>query len=102
MIGYAAANGTSTDFTLSSAIVGRADVGGNLKAMGPGKVYSGGTASVNLSWSGLAAGQRYYGGVQYIDPANTLLDATVLLVQTNNALPLPPAVARSAPRDPGK
>ncbi|SFL84881.1 S8 family peptidase [Rugamonas rubra] len=102
VIGYAAANGTSTDFTLSSAVVGRADVGGNLKAMGPGKVYSGGTASVNLSWSGLAAGQRYYGGVQYIDPANTLLDTTVLLVQTNNALPLPPAVARSAPSDQGK
>ena len=37
VIGYAAANGVSTDFTLSSAIVTRADVGGNLKGDGSGQ-----------------------------------------------------------------
>jgi hypothetical protein len=96
VVGYAAANGSSTDFSLSSAIVSRSDTGGNLRAMLPSQVYAGGTASVGASWSGLASGQRYLGGVQFLDSTGATATTTVLLVETNNPVPL----ARGASRSP--
>ena len=88
VIGYAPSNGISTHFNLSSDIVTRGEVGGALRALVPSQVYAGGTASVGASWSGLATGQRYYGGVQYMDLSNAVAATTVLLVQTNSPLPL--------------
>ncbi|HEU4845877.1 MAG TPA: S8 family serine peptidase [Burkholderiaceae bacterium] len=102
VIGYAAADGVSTDFTLSSAIVTRADTGGGLKAIGPSKVYVGGTATVAVSWTGLAPGQRYYGGVQYLDLAGNVAATTMIEVETNNPLPLAPASGHRPPTDTGQ
>ncbi|MET3134893.1 hypothetical protein AAKU55_005196 [Oxalobacteraceae bacterium GrIS 1.11] len=88
MVGYAVSNGVSTGFTLSSAVVTRADLGGNLKASLPGKVYSAGSATVVLGWSGLQAGKRYLGGLQLLDLGNNVASTTVLSVETNSPIPL--------------
>ncbi|MFM9437709.1 subtilisin family serine protease [Janthinobacterium sp. CG_23.3] len=88
VIGYAAANGASTDFTLSTAVVGRADVGGNLRVAVPSKVYAAGSATATLSWSGLPSGERYLGAVQFVDPSGATAATTLLSVETNNPLPL--------------
>ncbi|MCU6498892.1 hypothetical protein LPN04_13920 [Rugamonas sp. A1-17] len=98
VVGYAAANGSATDFKLSSAVVTRGDTGGALRAAVPSQVYAGSTASVSASWSGLAAGNRYYGGIQYLGPNGAVAATTVLKVETNSPLPLaqPDRVARNA------
>ncbi|HAT33816.1 MAG TPA: peptidase S8 and S53 subtilisin kexin sedolisin [Janthinobacterium sp.] len=88
MVGYAASNGVATDFTLSSAVVTRSDVGGNLKATAPAKVYAAGSATVVLGWSGLASGKRYVGGMQLFDLNNNLAATTVISVETNQPVPL--------------
>ncbi len=88
VIGYAPANGVSTHFQLSSDVVSRGEIAGALRALVPSQVYAGGAATVGASWSGLASGQRYYGGVQYMDLSSTVAASTVLLVETNNPLPL--------------
>ncbi|CAN7680415.1 S8 family serine peptidase [Pseudoduganella sp. LjRoot289] len=72
---------------LSSWIVTRADVGGKLNVMLPSQVYSGGSATVGITWSGLAPNGRYVGGVQYKDPDGTVQATTVLRVDTNGGLP---------------
>ncbi|MDB5936303.1 MAG: hypothetical protein JWQ01_3647 [Massilia sp.] len=97
VIGYSAANGTSTDFTLSSAVVTSADRGGNFRVLVPTKVYASSTASVNASWSGLAAGKRYAGAMQLLDAAGTVATTTGFLVETNNPVPLSEPTLR-APR----
>ena len=94
VIGYAAANGASTDFTLSSAVVSSADRGGNLRVLVPSKVYAGSTASVSASWSGLAAGKRYAGAMQLLDLAGKPATNTAFLVETNNPVPLSEPVLR--------
>lgn len=101
VIGYTAANGVSTDFTLSSAIVTTADLGGSFRALVPTKVYAGSTATVGVSWSALAAGKRYLGGVQLFDQNNALGSTTVISVETNQPVPLAEPVARAAPVDNG-
>ncbi|SFV14612.1 S8 family peptidase [Pseudoduganella namucuonensis] len=101
VIGYAAANGVSTDYTLSSAIVTTADVGGNFKVMLPSKVIAGSSATVGASWSGLALGKRYLGGVQFLDQNNTLSATTLFNVETSVLIPEPAAVAREKKRDTG-
>lgn len=87
VLGYTAANGSSTDFSLSHAVVTRSDTGGNLKAMLPSQVYAGGSATVALTWSGLASGQRYLGGVQLKDTNSVVAATTALLVETNSPVP---------------
>ncbi|WP_298408350.1 S8 family peptidase [Janthinobacterium sp.] len=87
-IGYEVANGVSTSFGLSSAVVTTADKGGNLKATLPTKVYVGGSATAGVSWSGLETGKRYLGGVVFLDGNNAAASTTVLSVETNNPLPL--------------
>jgi hypothetical protein len=94
VLGYAPANGVATQFTLSSAVVGRGDVGGNLKVTTPGKVYAGSAATVSASWSGLATGKRYLGGVQFLNATGVVSGTTALLVETNNPVP----VALNGPR----
>ncbi|HEX8407158.1 MAG TPA: S8 family serine peptidase [Duganella sp.] len=94
VLAYAPANGVATAYTLSSAVVGRSDVGGNLKVTTPGKVYAGSAATVSASWSGLAVGKRYLGGVQFLNASGAVAGTTALLVETNNPLP----VALTSPR----
>lgn len=94
IIGYTAANGVSTDFTLSSSIVTSADRGGNFKVMAPAQVYAGSTASIGASWSGLPAGKRFAGAMQLIDNTNKLGSTTVFIVETNNPVPLAEPVER--------
>ncbi|MBV6319933.1 S8 family serine peptidase [Duganella violaceipulchra] len=96
VIGYAAANGSATDFKLSSAVVNRSDTGGALRVAVPSQVYAASTASVSASWSGLAAGTRYYGGIQYLGLDSSVAATTVLKVETNNPVPLaqPDRIAR--------
>jgi hypothetical protein len=100
VIGYAIANGVSADYTLSSAVVSRADTG-TVKVSLPSKVYSASTASVGVSWSGLAAGTRYLGGVQLLDLNGATAATTLLNVETNNPVPVPEAVARTKTIDRG-
>jgi hypothetical protein len=95
LIGYELVNGAPAQLTLSSAIVGRGDVGGNLKVALPGKVYGGSTASIGLSWSGLASGKRYVGGVQLFDEGGRLGGTTMLSVDTDNPVPQTAPVART-------
>ncbi|NRR31588.1 S8 family serine peptidase [Oxalobacteraceae bacterium] len=102
VIGYAASNNEATDFTLSSAIVSRSDVGGNLRVQAPSKVYGGSTATVSASWSGLPTGKRYYGGVQYLDLSSSVAATTVLRVETDNPVPQAEGIDRPTKRDNGK
>lgn len=85
LVGNIIANGISTDLLLSQAIVKRGDMGGNLKAGAPGKVYPAGKATVGLSWSGLDAGKRYLGAVQWMDSKGVVAGTTVLAVNPANA-----------------
>jgi hypothetical protein len=94
VVGYTSANGVSTDFTLSSAVVSTSDVGGNLKVSTPARVYAGGTASVPLSWSGLATGKRYLGGVQLLDAAGAVASTTILNIETDDPVPVAASVAK--------
>jgi subtilisin family serine protease len=94
VVGYAPANGVSTNFNLSSAIVSRADVGAAFKAMVPSQVYAGGSATVAASWSGLASGNRYLGGIQFLDANAATAATTVMLVETNSPVPLARGVER--------
>jgi len=82
---------------LSSWIVGAGE-GSSLKVLVPAAVYAGGTASLGLSWSGLAAGTRYVGGVQYLDPNGRVAASNAVRVDTdgavqvlNDAAPVAPA-----------
>ena len=84
--GYALANGTQSDFNLSTWAVTTADKGGNFRLMLPSTVKIGGTATTAVSWSGLAAGKRHLAAMRYlIDGA--VQGTTVLNVETNDPLP---------------
>ena len=76
-----ATNGPST-YRLSSWVVTRSDTGGNFRVMGPSQVYSSGTATVGMAWSGLAADGRYLGAAQFLDLAGAVAATTVLRVET--------------------
>ena len=89
LVGYQIANGVSTNLSLSQAIVKRGDVGGNLKAGAPGQTYAAGKATVGLSWSGLDAGKRYLGAVQWLDSKGVVAGTTVLAVDPKNAPIIP-------------
>ncbi len=99
VMGYASANHQSTDFTLSSAVVTSTDRGGNFRVMVPTKVYSGSTASVSASWSGLAPGKRFAGAMQLLDLAGVPASTTVFQVETNNPVPLAEPEPRPALKD---
>ena len=70
---------------LSSWIVTTSDVGGNLMAVLPPKSISGNNTPVGVSWSNLAANQRYFGGVQFRDPNGAINATTLLRVDTGTA-----------------
>jgi subtilisin family serine protease len=73
---------------LSSWVVSAADASSTLNVMLPGNMTAGGTGTVGISWSGLAAGGRYLGGIQYKDPAGTVVGTTIVQVQPGAAAPL--------------
>ncbi len=84
---------------LSSWIVGASDKGGNFNVLLPAQVYSGGTASVGMSWSGLPMGHRYVGGVQFLDGAGALQATTAVRVETNGGLPLTSGLSGASAKD---
>lgn len=88
LIGYGLENEQSTQTTLNSAVVSTADTGGNFRAAVPPKVYAGSTSSVGVSWSGLATGKRYLGGLRLLDQNNAVQSNTLFLVETNNPIPV--------------
>jgi subtilisin family serine protease len=100
VVGYAAANGQSSDFTLSTVVVTSSDRGGSFKVLVPTKVYAGSTASVSASWSGLPTGKRYAGAMQLLDLVGVLASTTVFQVETNSPMPLGEPVERSSRKDP--
>jgi hypothetical protein len=85
---YASPNATSTH-RLSSWIVGAGDTaGGSFNVLMPATVYTGGTATVGMSWSGLVVGHRYLGAAQYLDAASAPAAATALMIDTTPGTPL--------------
>ncbi|MES2757493.1 MAG: S8 family serine peptidase [Pseudomonadota bacterium] len=72
---------------LSSWVLAPTDVGGNFKVLVPATAYVGGTASVGMSWSGLATGQRFLGAAKF--KVNGMASGTTLVdIQTNDPVPL--------------
>ncbi|MBD8531247.1 MULTISPECIES: S8 family serine peptidase [unclassified Massilia] len=92
--GYNPTGGSST-YTLASWVVAKDETGGNLKVNLPASVFVGGTASAVASWSGLTAGQRYLGAVQYLN-GTTPLSTTLLEVDATNPVPTAGATAKLA------
>lgn len=60
--------GPDANYTLFSWLLGSTDAG-NMTATGPATATIGGTATINLSWSGLTAGTKYLGQVAYLEGA---------------------------------
>lgn len=81
------AGAASMTHSLSSWVVKTGD-GAGLNAFVPTAVYSGGTATVGISWSGLTTGKRYVGGVQFQDAGGTTQATTTLRVSTDGSLPV--------------
>jgi len=84
---------------LSSWIVGPSDKGGNFNVLLPSAVYSGGTATVGLSWSGLPSGHRYVGGVQFTDASGAVQATTAVRVETNGGLPMNTDLSGASAKD---
>ncbi len=87
VISYDNQDRPGSTYTLSSWAVTKTDVGGSFKVLAPATVYAGGTASVGMSWSGLAAGQRFLGAANY-KVGGVDQGLTVVEVHTNDPLPL--------------
>lgn len=85
VLAYAGA--ASMTHSLSSWIVKTGD-GAGLNALVPTTVYSGGSATVGLSWSGLTTGKRYVGGVQFQDAAGVTQATTTLRISTDGSVPV--------------
>lgn len=87
VISYDTEQRPNTTYTLSTWAVSKADVGGNFKVLVPATAYVGGTASVGMSWSGLATGQRYLGAATFkVDGVAQGL--TLVEVHTNDPVPV--------------
>ena len=88
VVAYGTSSGQATmTHSLSSWVVAAGD-GAGLKVLTPQTVYSGGTATVGLSWSGLATGKRYVGGLQYLDAAGNVQATSAVRVSTDGGVPL--------------
>ncbi|SDH36800.1 MULTISPECIES: S8 family peptidase [unclassified Duganella] len=98
VVGWKTPGAAATTFRLSSAVALRGETTGNLRAGVPSQVYLASTASVSASWSGLASGQRYYGGIQLLDTSGGVGATTALLVETNSPIPQVQHPDRSATR----
>ena len=86
---YGSGNGGATmSHKLSSWVVTAADASSSLNVLLPGNVVAGGTATIGVGWSGLAAGKRYLGGFQLKDPGGVVQTNSVVRVDTTGAAPL--------------
>jgi hypothetical protein len=94
VIGYAPVDGNA-DYTLSSWVLAPNAIQGGFKVLLPGVAYLGGTGTVSMSWSGLAAGQRHLGAVRYL-ASGVAQGSTLVEVNTNDPLP-PLTTARAVP-----
>ncbi len=81
-------NSATMTHKLSSWVVTAADASSSLNVLLPGNVVAGGTATIGVGWSGLAAGNRYLGGFQLKDPGGAVQTNTVVRVDTTGAAPL--------------
>jgi hypothetical protein len=81
--GFAPVNGSAT-FKLHIWVLGPTNPG-TLKAFGPSKVYTGGTASVAASWS-VPAGTRYLGVIDYRSAAaGPIIGASTVFIDASAA-----------------
>lgn len=78
----------SLTHSLSSWVVAAGDGGATFNTLLPVQVYLNSSATVGLGWSGLTAGKRYLGAVQFLDAAGTAQAATALRIETNGGLPV--------------
>lgn len=85
VVGYAPVDGQAS-YSLNSWLLSPATVGGGFKVLTPSAATVGGTASVLMSWSGLAPGKRHLGAVQYL-LNGSYQGTTVVEVNTNDPLP---------------
>ncbi|MCE3606449.1 S8 family serine peptidase [Massilia sp. P8910] len=95
VIGYEPAGGQA-DYKLSSWVLPAGATAGNFKALVPAYSYVGGTGTVSMSWSGLAANQRHLGALRYV-VASATQGMTMVEVNTNDPLPQFDAPRRAAP-----
>ncbi len=58
-------DGPDANYTLFHWLLGSTSAG-NMDATGPATVTIGGTATINLTWTGLTAGTKYLGQVGYV------------------------------------
>jgi subtilisin family serine protease len=86
VVGYAPVGGSAT-YKLSSWVLNPGATGGNFKVVAPSMVALGGTASVAISWSGLATGKRHLGSISYLSGA-TPVGTTLVEVDTTDPIPL--------------
>jgi subtilisin family serine protease len=63
-------DGPDANYSLHSWVLGTADAG-NMTVTGPTTATTGGTGTVNLSWTGLDAGKRYLGQIRYMEGTTT-------------------------------
>jgi subtilisin family serine protease len=98
VVGYDHAEGSSSNFTLSSWLVNGNDKGGNFTVSLPSRAYAGRTASAGMSWSGLNPGGRYLAAANYQVGGAATSAFTVLMVEPG-ALASNPAV--TGVRSPG-
>lgn len=87
VLGYKLKNGASTNYTLSYATAIPNDTKGNMKVTAPASVQVGGTSPVVVSWSGLALGAHYLGGVRMANPAGGITAVTELNIDTRDVTP---------------
>jgi subtilisin family serine protease len=72
----------SAQLTLFTWLLGSASVG-NMSVGAPANAVAGATATINLTFSGLAAGTKYLGSVAYSGPAGTFMpNPTIVRVDT--------------------
>jgi subtilisin family serine protease len=71
-------DGPDANYSLHSWTLGTADAG-NLTVTGPSVATIGGSGTVNLSWTGLVAGQKYLGQIRYLEGA-TVHGASIVRV----------------------
>ena len=84
VVGYAP-HGGSASYTLSSWTVAKDEMGGNLKVGLPAMVFTGATATVGASWSGLGEA-KHLGAVVFTGAGGS--SATTLL-EVDTTVPLP-------------
>jgi len=96
--GFAPVNGAAY-FTLNTWVVGPTVVPATLRAFGPSKVYTGGTASIGFSWN-VPAGARYLGVVDCASPPSAaLIGRTSTFIDNVPALAAPAKVIISRDKE---